>query len=288
MKPTKKKPRNFISGLAQVICTIITIVVLISFLYYLFDVASFSASVKNTVEVSCKTLISLFENDSPEAEKLTAEELRAATNYIIEAGEYFSVASNSNMISIIYAFATTVILTAGAFVLGKITKKSEEANTNLTELNNKASESEKHIANIESVYSSLLDLQNITSYMLYANILINDCENNLANGTDNFKLFNELVNKLKMIPDEYRKITSDEMEDKFGGDLGCKDFGKTLFLTFVDFRNNYKRLIKQYVDYHCANDSQFKKNYIETSYDCINDIIDDIIEKQNNKFYEIY
>lgn len=280
-------PHNFMSSMIGFICTIIIAVILISFLYYLFDVASFSASVKNTVEISCQSIISMFENSSSETEKLTIEELRSATNYIVEAGEYFSVVSNNNLISVIYAFATTVILSVGAFVLAKISKKGEEVNGKLRKfnetsdnLNRDIKESEKRIDNIKDEYSKLLDLQNITSYILYANLMINECERNLENNIDNFKLLNDIVNKLKMIPNEYREIYSDKMEDKFGGDLGCQNLGKTLQLNFIEFKDKYKGLIKRYTD--CG-----KKDHTKGQYNCIDDIIEDILAKQNDGFYKI-
>lgn len=284
--------QRFISAMLGFICTVIIAVVLISFLYYLFDVASFFASIKNTVEVSCQSIISMFENSSSETEKLTIEELRSATNYIVEAGEYFSVAANSNLISVIYAFATTVILSAGAFVLAKTSKKGEEVNGKLSEfieisdkIRNDLTESEKRIDHIKDKYSKLLDLQNITSYILYANMMINECERNLENNIDNFKLLNDIVNKLKMIPNEYREIYSDNMDDKFGGDLGCLDFGKTLKINFNEFKDKYKGLIKRYADFHLVNGGG-KKDYTKSQYNCINDIIDDILTKQNDGFYE--
>lgn len=56
---------------------------------------------------------------SKSSTKLTVEELKTAQNYIAEAGEFFSVSANNSILSIIYAFVTTVLLSIGSFFVRK-------------------------------------------------------------------------------------------------------------------------------------------------------------------------
>lgn len=280
MKERYDEKNNFLTKLIQIICVVIIIIVLISFLFFLFNTASFIASVKNTVKESSTSIVEIFMGTSKNVEKITPEELRLAQNYIAEAEKYFSNSSANSIISIIYAFATTVILTAGAFLLGKITKKSDK-------VNKKIDISEKRIKELKKYYLRLFDFQNITSYMLYAIVLIRECEFNIEKFLDNFKVLNDITNKLEMIPKKYRSIGIDEIKLRFGNDLLSSGFGTSLNLIFVEFKNKYKGLLKHYISYHAQFDNDFKYDDTETKYYCINDIINDIIAKQNNGFFKI-
>lgn len=292
----KKKDAVLINGII-IICVILTIVALLSFLFVLFGTASFIASVKNTVSESLNSLLNLY-NSSQTGQLLTAEELREAQNYISEAREFFSVSSNNTVISIIYAFSTTIILTIGTLVVGRLTKKSDEVHEQLeqfkkcsgnlsnkiSKMNNQLTSSEKRMKMLQQSCAFLLDLQNIYSNIHYSLILLRECENNLSSQSDNFRLLNNISSRLMMIPQQYRDVKIEKIKESFV-QVDSADFSVSLYLNLVEFANQYKSLVKHYIDYYSDSGKQVKHLEKQICCDSIDEIINDINVRLNNDFF---
>lgn len=284
-----KTYKDWLSNVIQVICGFLIVAILICFVYVLFDITSFISNVQSTVKASCSSIAEFF-SDNSTVTQITIDELKAATDYISKSEEYFSTVSTNSIISIIYAFATTVILTAGALVLGRIAKKSESVDKKLNEFDDKSNSLTNNVNDVatnikvlSNNYFELLNLQNIISYMLYANVLIKECKVNLDVGKDNFSLLNDVSNKLKMIPDSYINLTVKEIKSKYSNN---SNFGNTLLFGFLELENQYRGLIKHYIDYYSdTGNEEYKKLYKDSKYNSIKDIIDDIEEKLNDGFY---
>lgn len=281
---------KFLKTTANIISVLILTIITLCFLYVLFDTASFIGSVKETVNSSCQTLIEMFKDSNNN--RLSIEELKAAYAYIAESNEYFSTVSNNSIISIIYSFATTIILSAGTFALKKIVEKSDDAEGKLNTLKSKSNELNEKFENIENKIKSLnksceelLELQNVTSYILYTLILIRDCESNLESGEDNFKLLNDITTQLTTIPNRYRKLKINELESCFIN-RNCSKIEKAQYLSFTELKNKYTGLIKHYIDFYKENNMVQAKDVPE-AFETINCIIEDIYRRQNSNFFKI-
>ena len=264
---------------------LLSIIVVISFLFVLFDTSSFVASVRQTFEQTCESLIDIYTIDDGDSIKITAEELKAAQSYISEAGEFFSVSANNSILSIIYAFVTTIMLSIGSFLLGKITLKSSEIEKDLNDLRKNIENDSTEINNLKRINTQLLEFQNVISYILFSTILIFDCEKNLRIKADNFKILDDITNRLGMIPDSIRCINMNQL------DVNSEDseVEKSLLSNFEDFRRLYIGLIKHYIDYYKdhPNDSDNKEKIkdIERELSNIDEIIEDIQRRLNSGFF---